>query len=117
MGKLHGENYTSGQKLQNCSSKIRVQGIGENVDQHRKQLRAGAAARSEVEMLHAEVRVERVAEPHPPAERQPLALGRREGLPVVQLGARLPVTKQPLGTLPPAPTSLSPATSARSAAG
>ena len=67
--------------------------------EHRKQLRAGAAARSDVEMLHAEVRVERVAEPHAPAQRQPLArgvgdgvaeasaaqeLGGREGLPVVQ---------------------------------
>ena len=67
--------------------------------EHREQLRAGAAARTDVEMLHAEVRVERVAEPHAPAERQPLArgvgdgvaearaaqeLGGREGLPVVQ---------------------------------
>ena len=67
--------------------------------EHREQLRAGAAARSDVEMLHAEVRVVRVTEPHAPAERQPLArgvgdgvaearaaqeLGGREGLPVVQ---------------------------------
>ena len=37
--------------------------------EHREQLRAGAAARSDVEMLHAEVRVVRVTEPHPPAER------------------------------------------------
>ena len=70
--------------------------------------------RTDVEMLHAEVRVERVAEPHAPAERQPLArgvgdgvaearaaqeLGGREGLPVVQhnaLPASRTVTKHPL---------------------
>ena len=77
--------------------------------EHRKQLRAGAAAGSDVEMLHAtaKVRVERVAKPHAPAKREPLArgvgdgvaearaaqeLGGREGLPVVQHDAlaRLP---------------------------
>ena len=77
-------------------------------------------------MLHAEVRVVRVTEPHPPADRQPLArgvgdgvaearaaqeLGGREGLPVVQHDplARLPHRDEaPFGHLPPAPTSLSP---------
>ena len=34
--------------------------------EHRKQLRTGAAARSDVAMLHAEVRVVRVTEPHAP---------------------------------------------------
>ena len=94
--------------------------------EHREQLRAGAAARSDIEMLHAEVKVKRVAEPHPPAEREPLArcvgdgvaeasaaeeLGGREGLPVVQHNALASFTHRheaALGHLPPAPTSLSP---------
>ena len=82
--------------------------------EHREQLRAGAAAPTDVEMLHAEVWVERVAEPNAPAERQPLArgvgdgaaearaaqeLGGREGLPVVQHDALLP---------PPAPSRSTP---------
>ena len=83
--------------------------------EHRKQLRAGAAARTDVEVLHAEVRVDA------PAERQPLArgvgdgvaearaaqeLGGREGLPVVQHDplARLPHRDEaPLGHLPARP--------------
>ena len=89
--------------------------------EHRKQLRAGAAARTDVEVLHAEVRVERVTEPDAPAKRQPLArgigdgvaearaaqeLGGREGLPVVQHDslARLPHRDEaPLGHLPARP--------------
>ena len=47
--------------------------------EHREQLRAGAAARSDVEMLHAEVKVERVAKPHAPAKREPLARGVGDG--------------------------------------
>ena len=84
--------------------------------EHRKQLRAGAARPQEV--LHAEVRVERVTEPHAPAERQPLArgvgdgvaearaaqeLGGREGLPVVQHDPLAPAPSPAAapGTLPP----------------
>ena len=48
--------------------------------EHRKQLRAGAAAGSDVEMLHAEVRVVCVTEPHLPAECQPLARGVGDGV-------------------------------------
>ena len=66
----------------------------------RKQLRTGAAACSDVEMLHAEVRVERVAEPHPPAERQPLARGVGDGVAgaraAQELGRRF-VDSHPMG--------------------
>ena len=74
-------------------------------------LRAGAAARTDVEMLHAEVRVERVAEPHAPAERQPLARGVGDGVAEVraaqELGGRegLPENRHeaPLGHPPTGP--------------
>ena len=102
-------------------SPVSSRGIPGMASEHRKQLRAGAAARPDIEMLHAEVRVVRVTEPHPPAERQPLArgvgdgvaearaaqeLGGREGLPVVQHDplARLPHRDEaPLGHLPARP--------------
>ena len=50
-----------------------IRGIPGMPSKHRKQLRAGAAARSDVEMLHAEVRVERVAEPQAPSHLPPRA--------------------------------------------
>ena len=72
--------------------------------EHREQLRAGAAARPHVEVLHAEVRVELgdgVAEARAAQE-----LGGREGLPVVQHDAlaRLPHRHEaPLGHPPTGP--------------
>ena len=47
---------------------------------HREQLRARGPRRPHVEVLHAEVRVERVTEPDAPAERQPLARGVGDGV-------------------------------------
>ena len=48
--------------------------------QSTERLRAGAAARSDVEMIHGEVRVALVAETRAPSERQPLARGVGDGV-------------------------------------
>ena len=57
-------------------SPVSNQAISGMRPEHREQLRAGAATRSDVEMLHAEVRVERVApKPHALAECELLARG------------------------------------------